>query len=103
MDQRCSLSPVYEIMFESPERTPRSSQGKAGRPGRPGSPFGGMAGPERAVSPAEHAGPRCYTLTGPCALMICWKAVGGSLLLQKPYDPEQIVQAVRQVTGNRSA
>jgi CheY-like chemotaxis protein len=31
------------------------------------------------------------------------RPVGGSLLLQKPYDPEQIVQAVRQVTGNRSA
>jgi hypothetical protein len=31
------------------------------------------------------------------------RPVSGSLLLQKPYDPEQIVRAVRQVTGSPSA
>ena len=30
------------------------------------------------------------------------RPVSGSLLLQKPYDPEQIVRAVRQVTGSPS-
>jgi hypothetical protein len=46
----------------------------------------GMARLERAVSLAEHAGHRCYRLTGPCALMICWKAAGGSLLLHWPAE-----------------
>jgi hypothetical protein len=46
-----------------------------------------MARLERAVSLAEHAGHRFrYRLTGPCALMICWNAVGGSLLLHVPAE-----------------
>jgi len=51
----------------------------------PGTKVRGMARLERAVSLTEHAGHRFrYRLTGPCALMICWKAVGGSLSLHLP-------------------
>jgi hypothetical protein len=45
-----------------------------------------MARLERAVSLTEHADHRWFWRTGPCALMICWKAVGGSLLLHVPAE-----------------
>ena len=41
-----------------------------------------MARLERAVSLAEHVG----LVPGPCALMICGKATGGSLLLRLPAE-----------------
>jgi hypothetical protein len=86
MSQGFSLSPSSEIMFE---KSSASALAAASPPCWTRDLAGcsvawpGSNGPSAWLSmPAIVR----YRLTGPCALMICWKAVGGNLSLHLPAE-----------------